>query len=254
MPNEYDGMDEMDGAGVDTAVAESVAEVPPVETPEVTEETPAEVVEETPEQVEEKKRLTGSARAKAKAERLAEENRQLQERLTALEAKVSPKAESPKTPEGAPKLEDYGTFAEYNEAAIDYRVQKALQEKDAKESQSKILQSWEQKKAEARKDIPDFDEVLADMDPPAPVVLAVMNASPHTARIAHYLGNHPDEAKEINSMRPEAAALAIGEIAASFKVAKPTEKKESKAPPPLVPVKAAATVVKADRHSGLEEF
>ena len=264
MPEEYEGMDEMDGAGVDTAVAEPVAEVSPVETPEVTEETPAEVVEETPEQVEEKKRLTGSARAKAKAERLEAKNLELQDRIARLEARavdpvnhLRPKEQqipAKPAPLDSPKLEDYGTFAEYNEAAIDYRVQKALQEKDAKESQSKILQSWEQKKAEARKDIPDFDEVLADMDPPAPVVLAVMNASPHTARIAHYLGNHPDEAKEINSMRPEAAALAIGEIAASFKVAKPTEKKESKAPPPLVPVKAAATVVKADRHSGLEEF
>jgi hypothetical protein len=252
MNTKYEGMDEMDGAGVDIAVAEPVLETP--ETPEVPAEpeTPDEP-EKTPEQEEEHKRLTGSARAKAKAERLAEENRQLKERLDRLESKVDPKpADSPKA--GEPALDDYASFAEYNAAMIDYRVQKALVERDAKDQSTKIMQSWEQKKAEARKDLPDFDEVLADMEPPAPVVLAVMNASPFTARIAHYLGNHPDEAKDINSMRPEAAALAIGEIAATFKAAKPTEKKESKAPPPLVPVKAAAITVKNDRHSGLEEF
>lgn len=251
MPDEYEGMEELDGAGVDTAVAEP--EVPETPAEPETPATPEPEPEKTQEQIEEHKRLTGSARAKAKAERLAEENRQLQERLTALEAKVSPKPAETPAATGEPKLEDFATFAEYNNAAIDYRVQKVIQEREAKQHQTQVIQSWEQKKAEARKTIPDFDEVLADMNPPAPVVLAVMNESPFTAQIAHYLGNHPDEAAEINKMTPAKAALAIGEIAVTFKAPKP-EKKETKAPPPLVPVKAAAIVVKNDRHSGLEEF
>lgn len=252
MDTEYEGMDEMDGAGVETAVVEPVTETPVEPEVPAEPETPTEPEAKTPEQEEEHKRLTGSAKQKAKAERLAEENRQLKERLDRLESKVDPKpVDTPKT--GEPKLEDFETFADYNKAAINYQVQEVLKVERARDNQTKVIQSWETKKAEARKEIPDFDEVLADMEPPAPVVLAVMNASPHTARIAHYLGNHPEEAKNINSLSPEAAALAIGEIAATFKAPKP-EKKESKAPPPLVPVKAAATPVKADRHSGLEEF
>ena len=251
MPDEYEGMEELDGAGVDTAVAEP--EVPETPAEPETPETPESEPEKTPEQIEEHKRLTGSARAKAKAERLAEENRQLQERLTALEAKVSPKhAEAPAVT-GEPKLEDFETFADYNKAAIRFEAQKIIQEDRAKEQQAQVMQSWEAKKAEARKTIPDFDEVLADMNPPTPVVLAVMNESPFTAQIAHYLGTHPDESAEINKMPPAKAALAIGEIAATFKAPKP-EKQATKAPPPLVPVKAAAIAVKADRHSGLEEF
>jgi hypothetical protein len=252
MPEEYEGM-EVDGAGVETAVAELEPEVPETPAEPETPETPEPEPEKTPEQIEEHKRLTGSARAKAKAERLAQENQQLQEQLTALKAKVNPQAAKPVEQAGEPKLEDFATFAEYNNAAIDYRVQKVIQEREAKQHQTQVIQSWEQKKAEARKTIPDFDEVLADMNPPAPVVLAVMNESPFTAQIAHYLGNHPDEAAEINKMTPAKAALAIGEIAVTFKAPKP-EKKETKAPPPLVPVKAAAVVVKNDRHSGLEEF
>lgn len=252
MPDEYEGM-EIDGAGVDTAVAEPEVPEPKAETPAEPETPATPEPEKTPEQIEEHKRLTGSARAKAKAERLAEDLRKANERIAALEAKSDPKAAEAPQATGEPKLEDFPTFDEYTAAKIDYRVQKALQEREAKQAQTQVTQSWEAKKAEARKEIPDFDEVLADMEPPAPVVLAVMNASPHTARIAHYLGNHPDEAKEINAMRPEAAALAIGEIAATFKAAKP-EKKATQAPPPLVPIKAAAIAVKNDRHSGLEEF
>ena len=192
MPNEYEGMDEMDGAGVETAVVEPEPKVPETptepETPE-TPETPSEP-EKTPEQIEEHKRLTGSARAKAKAERLAQENQQLQERLTALEAKATPQIPKPVEQAGEPKLEDFATFAEYNNAAIDYRVQRVIQEREAKQKQAQVIQSWEQKKAQARKTLPDFDEVLADMNPPAPVVLAVMNESLYTAQIAHYLGNH----------------------------------------------------------------
>jgi hypothetical protein len=252
-------MEEMDGAGVDTAVAEPISEIPetPAESPKVKEETPDEVAEETPEQVEERDRENGSRRKKAQLARKDEEIRILREQNDLLKQQVVPQAPKPaETPAatGEPKLGDYLTFSEYNTAEIDYRVQKAIQEREAKQQQAQVMQSWEAKKAEARKTIPDFDEVLADMNPPAPVVLAVMNESPFTFQIAHYLGNNPDEAAEINKMSPAKAALAIGEIAATFKAPKPTEKKETKAPPPLVPVKAAAIAVKNDRYAGLEEY
>ena len=135
MPDEYEGM-EMDGAGVETAVAEPEPVVPETpaepETPE-TPETPAEP-EKTPEQIEEHKRLTGSARAKAKLEAEREKTRMLEERLNALEAKVTPQTPKPAEQTGEPKLEDFATFAEYNNAAIDFRVQRVIQEREAKQN------------------------------------------------------------------------------------------------------------------------
>lgn len=249
---DYEEMDEMDGAGVDTAVAEPVATPePPVETPEP--ETPPEVVEETPEQIEEKKRLSGSARQKAKADRLAHENQQLQERLARLEAQVNPQATPKAEVEGKPTQDQFETHAEWVEALTDWKVKNIVQAEKAKEQTEKVNQSWEQKKNAARAEIPDFDEVLADMETPAPVVVAVMAESEHSAKIAYHLAQHPDELQKINKMSPAGAALAIGKIAAAIEAPKP-EKKATQAPPPLVPVKAAAIAVKADRHSGLEEF
>lgn len=259
MPDEYEGMEELDGAGVDTAVAEP--EVPETPAEPETPETPEPEPEKTPEQIEEHKRLTGSARAKAKAERLAEDLRKANDRIAALEANSNLKpADALKATPG----EDFdesafyaanpdATFTDLTRAMARHEAQKIIQEERAKERQTKVIQSWNEKQAQARKEIPDYDEVIADLIPPTPVVLAVMNASPHTAKIVYYLAGHPEEAKEIYAMSPEYGALAIGEIAATFKAPKP-EKQATKAPPPLVPVKAAAIAVKADRHSGLEEF
>jgi len=258
MSTEQTGIEDMDPTGVQND-GEPVAVVDPKpedapETKPKPEEAPE--PERTPEEIEEHKRLTGSARAKAKAERLAEENRLLKERLDRIEKQVEPKetAKPVAQDSGEPVLENFETFAEYNKAAIRYEAQKIVQEERAKEQHSKVMESWEAKKAAARAAYADFDEALADMETPSAVAGAIMSKSEHTADIAYYLANHPDELKKINRMDPPETALAIGVLAASFAKPKTTPKKESKAPPPLVPVKAAAVPVKNSRFDGIEDF
>jgi hypothetical protein len=123
---------------------------------------------------------------------------------------------------------------------MDWKVEKRLAEMEQREQHKKIEQSWETKKAQARKELPDFDEVISDMiEPPAPVVLAVMNASEHTAKIAYHLAQHPDEYQRINRLAPPQAALEVARIEAKFtRTAPPATKPVSKAPRPPSPVSA----------------
>ncbi len=234
--------------GEETAVQppEPPVETPPEPAPEA--EPAAETAEETPEQIEAKKKLTGSARAKAKAERLAEENRQLHERLTKLEQTVSPeKTKAAAQTDGAPTQDQFETHAEWVEALTDWKLEQKLLERDQKDQAKKVVQSWEEKKEAARKEIEDFDEVLADMETPAPVVVAVMAESEHSAKIAYYLGQHPDELRKINQMAPPAAALAVARIEAGFtKADPPPPKPTTKAPAPMRPTQGGSVAPQED--------
>ncbi len=237
---------EHDGETLDLAVDKPAppADPEPKADPEP-EPKPEDEAEPKPEDAEEKKKLTGSARAKAKAERLSEDLRQANERIAALERGNQP--EKPKTPSGAPTQDQFETHAEWVEALTDWKLEQKLNEREQKERVQKVTQSWEEKKEAARKEIEDFDEVLNDMETPAPVVVAVMSESEHTAKIAYYLGQHPDELRKINQMSPPKAALAVAEIALGFKKADPPQPKPTtKAPAPLRPTHGGAAAPQED--------
>lgn len=241
----YQIIGEQEQDGEETAVETPPATKDPA--PEPTAEPAAETEPETPEQIEEKKKLTGSARAKAKAERLAEENRLLQERLTRLEQKLDP--EKPKAQEvtGKPTQDQFETHEEWVEALADWKLEQKLSEREQKAQVQQVTQSWEEKKEAARQEYEDFDEVLADMETPAPVVVAVMAESEQSAKIAYYLGQHPDELRKINQMSPPKAALAVARIEAGFaKVDPPAPKPTTKAPPPLRPTHGGAVASQED--------
>lgn len=246
---------ELDGMGIENGGIPAVPEPEPTPEPAPEPEpepSPEPEPEPTPEQAEEHKKLTGSARARAKAERLAQEVE-----FWKAEALKGKKPEETHKPEpvqanAAPTQDQFETHAEWVEALTDWKLEQKLQEREAKEQTRKITQSWEQKKEAARKELADFDEVIADMETPAPVVMAVMAESEHTAKIAYYLGQHPDELRKINQMSPPAAALAVGEIVATLKAPKaPTPKPTSKAPAPIKPATPSASAAPS-RVTGME--
>ena len=250
MPDQDEGYQIIDAQEHDGETLELAVEDPPAADPEPKadpepETKPEDGAEPKPEDAEEKKKLTGSARAKAKAERLAEENRQLHERLTKLEQNAAP--EKAKAQSGAPTQDQFETHAEWVEALTDWKLEQKLAERDQKAQVQKVTQSWEEKKEAARKEIEDFDEVLADMETPAPVVVAVMAESEHSAKLAYYLGQHPDELRKINQMSPPAAALAVARIEAGFmKVDHPPPKPTTKAPAPLRPTHGGVAAPQED--------
>ena len=253
MPDQDEGYQIIDAQEHDGETLElAVEDPPPAVDPEPKadpepETKPEDEAEPKPEDAEEKKKLTGSARAKAKAERLAEDLRQANERIAALERGNQP--EKPKTAEdaGKPTQDQFETHAEWVEALTDWKADQREQAREQRERVQKVTQSWEEKKEAARKEIEDFDEVLADMETPAPVVVAVMAESEHAAKLAYYLGQHPDELRKINQMSPPAAALAVARIEAGFlKVDPPPPKPTTKAPAPLRPTHGGVAAPQED--------
>ena len=205
--------------------------------------------EETPEQVEERKRLTGSARKKAENERLRAQNSELLDRLSRLEQGHSPKPTAPVVA-AIPGAPDQDVFFTENPDATFTDFVRVLARFEAKHEreQERITEQWETKKAQARKEIPDFDDVLSDMiEAPAPVVLAVMNASDHIAKIAYHLAQNPDELQRINRLAPPQAALEVARIEARFtRTSPPAPKPVSKAPRPPSPVSAPSAPKPSD--------
>lgn len=246
MPDQDDGYQVIDQQEHDGETIElAVGDPPEPETPLEPETKPEDEVK--PEDAEAHKKLTGSARAKAKAERLAEDLRQANERIAALER--GGKSKGPKAPEaaGKPQQGDFETHAEWVEALTDWKYESREAERKAQEQTQKVTKSWEEKKEAARKELDDFDEVLADMEMPAPVVVAVMSESEHAAKIAYHLGQHPEELRKINQMTPPQAALAVARIEAGFsKVETPAPKPTTKAPAPMRPTQGGSVAPQED--------
>jgi hypothetical protein len=201
-------------------------------------------------------------RRRLKREREAARTKELEaakNRIQELEAKLASQA---------PKMEDFDTEAEY---AAELAVFKAGQrlDTDAKtqaESQIKALtdeaeQEWQERAAEmrdaARQKYTDFDDKvrlafdIAQANPNEAVEAAVRSEA--GADIAYWLGNNPQEAREIMSLSPYEAAMQLGRITAQLPKAEP--KKTTTAPPPITPVAPKATTrLSLDEIDDMDEY
>lgn len=233
-----------DGEPVAVATVADPTPEPPAEPEAAAPEVAEEAIDDGPEaelqdETETHKKKSGSQRWKEKAQREAEEKEYWRQQALKGQAPEAPKPQP--APNGKPVLDSYETFDAYNEALMDWKVEQRMAQMEQKTHAEKIQKTWEAKKAEARKELPDFDEVISDMiEPPAPVVLAVMEASDHIAKIAYHLAQHPDELQRINRLAPPQAALEVARIEARFNrtPAPAASKPVSKAPRPPSPVSA----------------
>lgn len=228
--------EDMDGPVAGETAVDPTPEEPKVETPA---DPPA---EETPEQIEEKKRLTGSARQKAKAERLAEENKQLQDRLARLEARLDPQPATKVDEPGKPKVDDYETHEAWVEAVADWKVDRKLAQREEKERSAKAQESWLEQAEKAKAKYDDFNEALESAPNPSSAVIKVIQRSPVGADLAYHLATHETEFKRINAMAPEDAAYELGQLALKFSApqTEPKPKPQTKAPAPVVPLTPSA--------------
>ncbi len=242
--DEYQVIDtqEHDGETLELAV-EAVPE--PIPEPEA-EKDPKPEPEKTPEEAEEHKRLTGSARAKAKAERLAEENRQLKERLDRLESKVDPKPTTAPDEPGKPKLDDFGTFDEYNDALVDWKVKVTLQKEKAEAEATRQRQDLDAKAEKAKAKYDDFSEVMQDLPVFPPAMASVISASDHTADLLYHFGTNPDEYKRIASLPPGKQALEVAKLERGFEEVPTPKKQETRAPAPMRPTQGGSVAPQED--------
>jgi len=221
------------------------------ELPEKDEAQPAAAAEETPpaktepqsgaddsqqpeedEEPETDKPGRGSSRVR-KIDRLTRENEMLRAQLAAAAQPRSP-AEPAKPPEapGKPKLQDFETLEQYQEALTDWKLdQREAQKKaeaqqaEAKSAEEKLQAAWKSSEKTARAAHPDYDDVIDSVaQPDGPGVYAARQAMLEDeagAEILYYLGTHRDELRRIAALPPVSAIREIGKLSAAL--TKPSE-------------------------------
>jgi len=175
-------------------------------------------------------------------------------RAEAAEKPPAPPPEKP-TPD---KYDDYGAYVE---ALTDFKAEekakavlKADREQQAETKQTETRQStWQTRKAEAAKSIPDIDAVLSASEVPlSAAVQTELLDSELGPQIAYHLDKHPELAEKLNGMTDRQVAREIGRLEATIGTTAPAAattddmpepepapvitKKTTAAPPPVKPI------------------
>jgi DNA repair ATPase RecN len=230
-----------------------VTAIPPKEETKKEEPKPAEETEAEKEAKGVQKRINELTRARREAER---ERDALKAELEAAKKPVE------KVSDGKPKMEDFETLDEYNEAMIDFKTAEALEKQkvqQVKQTEKQIEQAEHAAKVarlkEASAKYPDFKETVIDKtgdelpisENMAKIILDIDEETVTPADVLYYLAQNPEESRKIYSMSSSAAARAIGKIEAKLETAAKKEsasaapeakpaKKETKAPEPIKPL------------------
>jgi hypothetical protein len=220
-------------------------EVVSEETPPV--EKPAE--EPIPKGVQ--KRIDRAVRQKYEAEARA---KMLEERVAAMEMRQVPVQQQRPSGNDEPSIDNFDNFDEYVAAKAEYiakkQIETTLTEREMRQraayeeaERQKTVDSWTKKVAAATVEMPDFEEVLASSDVPMTLVMqqAIME-SDIGPKLAYYLANNPDEAKQIVGMNPIGIIRTLGRIEERLAI-KPT-KTPTSMPPPIKSLGTKASVTK----------
>jgi len=190
-----------------------------------------------------------------KARRTARELREAQQRLQAIEqgaAKPSKAVDTPR-PEEFDDREDYLVAR----AKHELRQEQAQTERKSNEDKAQaelreLVTSFEGHLDDIADEFEDFDEVIQhassqDVRITDEMAQAMMEAGESGARIMYQLGKDPDEALRISKLSPLGQARAIGRLEAKLSqpASKPA-KRQSKAPPPVAPIKGSGDTVTKD--------
>ena len=192
-----------------------------------------------------------AARQEAERERVAREA--LESKLKELEAKVSPPKQEVSE---EPLPEQFNDAFEYARALAEYSTEKALAERDKAEAQRKAaeeqaarFEAWNQKLETAKKEMPDFEAMVASSDVAvSDPVRDAMLESDVGPKILYHLAENPDFARELAKKPIITQLREIGKLEARFEKkdeipSRETAAKVSKAPPPINPIKAQGSAM-----------
>jgi chemotaxis protein histidine kinase CheA len=239
-------------------IKSEVTAISPKEETKKEEPKPAEETEAEKEAKGVQKRINELTRVRREAER---ERDALKAELEALKKPVE-KTSGDKTSGDKPKMEDFETLDEYNEAMIDFKTAEALEKQKVQQVKQTEKQAEQAEHAakvarlkEASAKYPDFKETVIDKtgdelpisENMAKIILDIDEETVTPADVLYYLAQNPDESRKIYSMPDAAAARAIGKIEAKLETAAKKEsasaapeakpaKKETKAPDPIKPL------------------
>jgi len=178
---------------------------------------------------------------------------QLEARLREVEARANPQTiAQTANVNDKPQASQFDDAFEYAEALAEWSAEKALKDRDIAESQrkaeeerNKVLKSWNDKVDKAKKEIPDFNDIVSS----STVVVsdAIRDAileSDVGPQILYQIASDDDYAESLTSMSAIKALKEIGRLEAKFEAElEATPKKEaktvsqSKAPAPISPLK-----------------
>ena len=221
--------------------------------------------EEEESEPEKPTKLSGSARLKAKlAEAQAEIERlrqavpqvdQARALTDAVEREIGP----------PPKESDYGDYLQFSKAETAYETMKMMVSRELKKnaevakhqielSNNTIVETFKERADEVRKSITDFDTVTqaATVSPAHRDTIMLILESEKGPQLAYYLAKHPEKVHELNAMPTYKQAAEIGRLESRLRAPSP---KETKAPPPVKPLKSGSEVVDKDPEKmTMEEF
>lgn len=157
------------------------------------------------------------------------------------------KAQEPAQDQG-PVREQFQDYESYLDARAEWKAAQAadqrFRQQMAAQTQAQqraqvereaatVVQTMQERIAEGRKTIPDFDKVIEEAsDLPVGLAAPAIATSENPAGVIHYLATHPDTAQKIARMSEVQAAREIGRIEASLS----TPPQISTAPAPGKPV------------------
>jgi hypothetical protein len=188
-------------------------------------------------------------------DKLVREKRELEARLAALEQRLAGGEHKPpageaadgtkQTPaasdhaDGKPRPEDFDTYEAYTEALTDWKLEQRERQRAQQEAERRVFDSWMARIEAARREHPDFDEVVDSDVPVSEAMQRAILESDQGAEVAYWLGKHPEEAARIAKLSPIAAIREIGRIEASLAKPSPSPKPKAtvtRAPKPVSPV------------------
>ena len=198
------------------------------------------------------------ARKEAAREREAREA--LESRIKELEGKAEPK---PVEENVEPQPSQFNDAFEYAKALAEWSADQALLNRDkadaerkAQEERQKLADSWKQREAAIKADLPDYDDMIASAADVTvnDVIRDAIIESDVGPRILYHLAENPELVDALNTSSPIKALREIGKLEARFE-AKETPKEakteaetkpqvaRSKAPAPITPIKASSATV-----------
>ncbi len=159
--------------------------------------------------------------------------------------------------DGEPDPKDFKTNAEYIDAMVEYKFEKKEREtaqKRYEESQQKLQAEFIDRLNVARKEIPDYDEVVGEAEiDVVPHIASYISESELGPKLGYHFAKHPEELERIQKLSPIKGIAELGKL--ELKLEKKPEAKAdeakpvnvSKAPSPISTVDAASkTVVTKD--------
>ena len=190
------------------------------------------------------------------------------DKITALEERISilnQRLEKSAEPTERPKLDDYADYDDYEAARVEWGFKKATSEiraADAKEELEAVQRErietlasdHKMRESEAKKVIPDYDQVISNYKGQAPKdhVAAIILESDKSALLKYHFASNPRKLAEINSMSPLSAAREIGRLETSL--SSPKSKTQTDAPAPSGALKGGTSPSKSTNEMSVSDL